>query len=121
MTDVRRNPDVPPPDEDLPQVKSWKGSKLQENQIQLEGLIFLRTRLRVVTGEDNQGQGTARLTVIKIKIPVITDIVLGHKPPAEEEESAAEDRSAAETAETDLEKLKRRSPDFLLRLPDLPS
>jgi hypothetical protein len=91
MTDVRRNPDVPPPDEDLPQMRSWKGSKLQKNQIQQERLIFLRTRLRVVAGKDNQGQGTARRIVIKIKIPVITDMVLGHKPPAEEEQSAVED------------------------------
>jgi hypothetical protein len=121
MTDLGRNPEVPRPDEDLPQMQSLNSPKIQESQIQLEGLTILRTRNRVVAGEDNQGQGTARLHVIKIKIPVATDIVLGHEPPAEEE-SAAEDRTAAaETEETDLEKLRRKSLDFPLMLPDLPS
>ena len=121
MTDLGRNPEVPHPEEDLPQMENLKSTRIQESWIQLEGPTFLRTRTRVVAGEENQGPSTARPQVIKIKIPVTTDIVLGHEPPAEEE-SVAEDRTAAaETEETDLEKLRRKSLDFPLTLPDLPS
>ena len=120
MTDLGRNPEVPRPEEDLPQLQSLNSTKIQESQIQQDGLTILRTRTRVVAGEENQGPSTARPQVIKIKIPVTTDIVLGHEPPAEEE-SVAEDTAAAETEETVQEKLKRESLDSPLTLRDLPS
>ena len=120
MTDLGRNPEVPRPEEDLPQMESLKSTRIQESWIQLEGPTFLRTRTRVVAGEENQGPSTARPQVIKIKIPVTTDIVLGHEPPTKEE-SVAEDTAAAETEETVREKLKRESLDFPLTLRDLPS
>jgi hypothetical protein len=119
MTDLGRNPEVPRPEEDLPQVQSLNSTKIQESWIQQEGPTFLRTRTRVVAGEENQGPSTARPQVIKIKIPVTTDIVLGHEPPTKEE-SVAEDTAAAETEETVREKLKRESLDFPLTLRDLP-
>jgi hypothetical protein len=120
MTDLGRNPEVPRPEEDLPQVQSLNSTKIQESWIQQDGLTFLRTRTRVVAGEENQGPSTARPQVIKIKIPVTTDIVLGHEPPTTKEESVAEDTAAAETEGTVQERLKRESLDFPLTLRDLP-
>jgi hypothetical protein len=119
MTDLGRNPEVHHPEEDLPQVENLKSTRIQESWIQLEGPTFLRTRTRVMTGEENQGPSTARPQVIKIKIPVITDIVLGHEPPTKEE-SVAEDRARAETEGTVRERLKIGSLDSHLKLRDLP-
>ena len=72
-----------------------------------------------MTGEENQGPSTERPQVIKIKIPVITDIVLGREPPTREE-SVAEDRARAKTEGTVRERLKIGSLDSHLKLRDLP-
>jgi hypothetical protein len=119
LTDLGRNPEVHQPEEDPPQVVNLKSTMTLESWIQLERPAFHRTRTRVMTGEDNQGPSTERPQVIKIKIPVITDIVLGREPPTREE-SVAEDRARAETEGTVRERLKIGSLDSHLKLRDLP-
>ena len=120
VTDLGRNPEVHQPEEDPPQVVNLKSTMTLESWIQLERPAFHRTRTRVMTGEDNQGPSTERPQVIKIKIPVITDIVLGREPPTREESVAQEDRARAETEGTVRERLKIGSLDSHLTLRDLP-